>query len=363
MIPCYSSGIIYDLMECLVQQLDQNGLSNIPIFFISPVADQSLAYSNILAEWLTNSKQCKVYLPEEPFSHASFVRSGRVKHYPSVHSEQFSNDFKTPCIVLTGHPCLRFGEVVHFMELWGNSSNNLIAFTEADFPYLESLAPYQPLQMKVSYTPIDTSLNFSQINKLLTENIVPKYLILPSSYTQPPLNMPHRTDLMIDLSSTAGVKNEPGGGSSSSTTITTLFPCKTSETIKLPIKRTYARITLDQDLSSNLIPTLVKPGVTIASITGSLEGKDNKFTLKPLSLTSSSLNSSLTEWNPGQGRSLPPPKNYSYGCLDLQLFMQSLVQAGLYDSRLEHTSTGTVIHLVRHGNSVILHEKNTVTQS
>ena len=39
------------------------------------------------------------------------------------------NDFKCPCIVFTGHPSLRFGDVIHFIEMWGKSSSNTIIFT------------------------------------------------------------------------------------------------------------------------------------------------------------------------------------------------------------------------------------------
>lgn len=60
LIPCYPSGVVYDLFECLSSSLDSHGLSQIPMFFISPVADSSLAYSNILAEWLSSVKQNKV---------------------------------------------------------------------------------------------------------------------------------------------------------------------------------------------------------------------------------------------------------------------------------------------------------------
>ena len=51
--------------------------------------------------------------------------------------------------MFTGHPSLRFGDVVHFLQLWKNSPNNLLVFTEPDFPYLEALQPYQPCLMKV----------------------------------------------------------------------------------------------------------------------------------------------------------------------------------------------------------------------
>ena len=129
LVPCYSSGIIYDLLECLAVHLEQSGHVSVPIYFVSPVADHSLAYSNILAEWLTTAKQSRVYLPEEPFPHASLIRGGRLKHFSSISTDAFNTEFKSPCIVFTGHPSLRFGDVVHLIELWGSSTNNLIVFT------------------------------------------------------------------------------------------------------------------------------------------------------------------------------------------------------------------------------------------
>lgn len=56
------------------------------------------------------------------------IQTNKLKHYPSIHGD-FSNDFKQPCVVFTGHPSLRFGDVVHFMELWGKSSLNTVIFT------------------------------------------------------------------------------------------------------------------------------------------------------------------------------------------------------------------------------------------
>uniref|UniRef100_A0A9L0IE39 Integrator complex subunit 9 n=1 Tax=Equus asinus TaxID=9793 RepID=A0A9L0IE39_EQUAS len=168
LVPCYPSGVIYDLLECLYQYIDSAGLSNIPFYFISPVANSSLEFSQIFAEWLCHNKQTKVYLPEPPFPHAELIQTNKLRHYPSIHGD-FSNDFRQPCVVFTGHPSLRFGDVVHFMELWGKSSLNTVIFTEPDFSYLEALAPYQPLAMKCIYCPIDTRLNFIQVSKLLKE--------------------------------------------------------------------------------------------------------------------------------------------------------------------------------------------------
>ncbi|RWS27634.1 cleavage and polyadenylation specificity factor-like protein [Leptotrombidium deliense] len=334
LIPCYSSGIIYDLFECLVSHLENSGHSAVPIYFLSPVADQSLAYSNILAEWLTQNKQSKVYLPEEPFPHAMMVRLGRLKHFPGVQVEAFSNEYKTPCIVFTGHPSLRFGDVVHFIEMWGQSANNLIVFTEPDFPYLEALLPYQPLAMKVAYCPIDTSLSFSQANKLIRE-LKPHTLIMPHQYTSPPLLQKHRTDLVID----------------SGEFKTIVY--RRNETIKVSLKRRFERIEIDSDLAASLTPVEIRPGFSMATITGVLVAKDNKFRVYPL--TKNEIQEYLSN-KPGQSL---PPLIYTWGSLDVSLMLQKLINAGIYDASVEHTQNGCIVHLRSENAFVAIDEAST----
>jgi len=166
LVPCYPAGIIYDLIECLAGQMEINSLSTVPMYFVSPVANSSLAYSNIMAEWLSGGKQSRVYIPEEPFPHGNLVKCGRLKSFKNLYDENFSTEYRQPCVMFAGHPSLRFGEVIHFIELWGNNANNTIVFTEPSFSYLDALAPFQPLQMRTVHCPIDTSLNFSQAKKI-----------------------------------------------------------------------------------------------------------------------------------------------------------------------------------------------------
>ncbi|KAF7994273.1 hypothetical protein HCN44_003363 [Aphidius gifuensis] len=144
-IPCYPSAVVYDLFECLSTHLDKSGFTDVPLFFLSPVAESSLAYSNILSEWLSTNKQNKVYLPEEPFPHAFLVKNLRFKHFTSAWADGFRKTLaearacpskfventlsewalvtkyinRQPCVVFCGHKNLRFGDAVHFVQLWG----------------------------------------------------------------------------------------------------------------------------------------------------------------------------------------------------------------------------------------------------
>ncbi|KAJ6642709.1 Integrator complex subunit 9 [Pseudolycoriella hygida] len=100
-------------------------------------SDSSLAYSNILTEWLSSGKQNKVYIPDDPFPHASLVKNSRLKYFKHIYSEGFSTDFRQPCVVFCGHPSLRFGDAVHFIELWGSNPLHTVIFTAENLRLLQ----------------------------------------------------------------------------------------------------------------------------------------------------------------------------------------------------------------------------------
>lgn len=96
---------------------------------------------NICPLWRLHTKQWRrsflhEHADDVDVSHTRFplrflcqlIQTNKLKHYPSIHGD-FSSEFRQPCVVFTGHPSLRFGDVVHFMELWGKSSLNTIIFT------------------------------------------------------------------------------------------------------------------------------------------------------------------------------------------------------------------------------------------
>ncbi|KFQ57057.1 Integrator complex subunit 9, partial [Nestor notabilis] len=338
LVPCYPSGVIYDLLECLYQYIDSAGLSNVPFYFISPVANSSLEFSQIFAEWLCHNKQTKVYLPEPPFPHAELIQTNKLKHYPSIHGD-FSNDFKQPCVVFTGHPSLRFGDVVHFMELWGKSSLNTVIFTEPDFSYLDALAPYQPLAMKCVYCPIDTRLNFIQVSKLLKE-VQPLHIVCPEQYTQPPPTQSHRTDLMIDC--------QPPPMS-----------YRRAEVLTLPYKRRYEKIEIMPELADSLVPLEIKPGISLATVSAVLHTKDNKHVLQlppkppqpPASKKRKRVNDDVPECK--------PLKPLLSGSIPVDQFVQTLEKHGFSDVKVEDTAKGHIVLLQEAETLIQIEEDST----
>ncbi|XP_071953861.1 integrator complex subunit 9-like [Antedon mediterranea] len=338
LVPCYPSGVLFDLFECLWGYMDNMGLSQIPIYFISPVADCSLAYSQIFSEWLCSAKHSKVYLPEPPFPHADLIKNNRLKHYSSIHGE-FSNQFKTPCVVFTGHPSLRFGDAVHFMEMWGKSSLNTVLFTEPDFPYLDALAPFQPLSMKACYCPIDPAMGFSQANKMI-KDLKPGHLIIPAGYSRPPASLPHKTDLQIE--------SDP-----SPVTFTR------GEILNVPVKRKFEKIEISEQISDDLTPTEVRPGVLVSAVTGVLVVKDNQYVLQNVPPSNPPVDIQVSRKRRREEEVPKKPKHYIYGCINVDEFVQSLDKAGISDVKVEESPRGHIIHLQEEDTIIQLEESST----
>ncbi|EPY83715.1 integrator complex subunit 9 [Camelus ferus] len=318
LVPCYPSGVIYDLLECLYQYIDSAGLSSIPFYFISPVANSSLEFSQIFAEWY-------VSLPVIQYFQA-LIQTNKLKHYPSIHGD-FSNDFRQPCVVFTGHPSLRFGDVVHFMELWGKSSLNTVIFTEPDFSYLEALAPYQPLAMKCIYCPIDTRLNFIQVSKLLKE-VQPLHVVCPEQYTQPPPAQSHRVDLMIDCQPPA-------------------MSYRRAEVLALPFRRRYEKIEIMPELADSLVPMEIKPGISLATVSAMLHTKDNKHVLQKRKRPSDDI---------PDCKVLKPLLS---GSIPVEQFVQTLEKHGFSDIKVEDTAKGHIVLLQEAETLIQIEEDST----
>lgn len=111
--------------------------------------------------------------------------------------------------------------------------------------------------MKIAHCAIDTSLNFKQANKLIQE-LKPATLVVPECYTQPPPLAPTLTDLVIE--------NSPDRA---------LIPYKWGEVINLPLRRKQSQVFIENEVAQKIVPVEVKPGLSLSTVTGMLNVKDN----------------------------------------------------------------------------------------
>lgn len=237
-------------------------------------------------------------------------------------------------MVFCGHPSLRFGDAVHFIEMWGNNPNNSIIFTEPDFPYLQVLAPFQPLAMKAFYCPIDTSLNYQQANKLIKE-LKPNVLVIPEAYTKP---HPSASNLFIE---------QPDKK---------IITFKCGEIIRLPLKRKLDRIYITSELAQKISPREVAAGVTFSTLTGVLQVKDKVHCIQPCADSMQDESNSTTSTAPTKEDVMKNIK-YEYGSIDVDALMKRLTQDGFSNIKLDRTGGALTLNLVNE-DTIIKFEDN-----
>ncbi|XP_037939724.1 integrator complex subunit 9-like [Teleopsis dalmanni] len=225
--------------------------------------------------------------------------------------------------------------------MWGNNPNNSIIFTEPDFPYIQALAPFQPLAMKAFYCPIDTSLNYQQANKLIKE-LKPNVLVIPEAYVKP---LPNAPNVFID---------QPDKK---------VMTFKCGDIIRLPLKRKMERIYLNPDVSQAIAPLDVGNGYSIASLTGFIEIKDKVHNVYDCTIESDLSNGGPSTSKIGKMTSAPIPEEtlkkekILYGTLDSDTIIKCLTKDGFKNIKMERLSN-TVSLILNDDNATIKFEDN-----
>lgn len=287
LIPCLSTGLIYDMFEFLTKYFEQINLLSIHMYFISPVSNANLSISNAMSEWVTEQRQTASFSGITPFKHNELIKSKCLITIPSDRLDDTESliNFEQPCIIFTGHISLRFGPIVQLIEKLKTSSSNGIIFVDNQYSYVDALKPYQPINMKCFYLPIDTRLNISQINILLNEKIRAKNLILHEQY-------------LNDIN-----KNEK----------INILSYKKYDNIKLPsINRSFINGQLN--IKNDIKPKLISSSkLAIASIHGHLDMCDYVYDINEITDENIKQNNLIT-----------------YGKIDIEKFLINLSKNGLF---------------------------------
>jgi integrator complex subunit 9 len=185
LIPCHSSGVIYDLIDYLRKYLNSLNLHSTNMYFVSSSSEHSLAYSNISSEWMCETKQMKTYEASDPFDHGSMLRNGDLKIFTGLNTS-FANVFHqnkaNPCIIFTGDPSLRFGEITHLIKLFNKNPKNSMILIEPEYDFERTIGIYKSdLKMQVVHCPIDLRLNTKELIHLINE-INPEHKIVQNFF-------------------------------------------------------------------------------------------------------------------------------------------------------------------------------------
>ncbi|KAF6138038.1 hypothetical protein GIB67_042943 [Kingdonia uniflora] len=129
LIPSGRLGIILQLLEQLSMCLESSNCE-VPIFMISTVAEEMLAFTNIVPEWLCKQRQENLTAGKALFGHVDLIKRKKLLLFPAVHSADCLRAWQEPCIVFAPHWSLRLGPSAHFLRRWSGDYNSLLILEE-----------------------------------------------------------------------------------------------------------------------------------------------------------------------------------------------------------------------------------------
>ncbi|XAR63515.1 hypothetical protein NMG60_11023474 [Bertholletia excelsa] len=153
-----------------------------PIFFISSVAEELLAFSNIIPEWLCKQCQEKLYSGEPLFAHVDLVKDKKLHLFSAVHSDKLVRIWQEPCIIFCSHWSLLLGPAVHFLRHWCGDQNSLLV-REKEVNADIALLPFKPMAMKILQCSFLSRIKSQKVQPLLRK-LQPKIVLFPGSLRQ-----------------------------------------------------------------------------------------------------------------------------------------------------------------------------------
>ncbi|KAJ1286724.1 hypothetical protein BS78_03G374100 [Paspalum vaginatum] len=145
LIPIGRLGVILLILELISEMLHSSDMK-VPIFMISETAEEIIALTNTLPEWLCKSRQEKLFSGEALFGHVELLKEGKLFMSPHLHSKGLLEAWKEPCIVLCPHWSLRLGPVVHLLRRWCADKRCLLVLEQGNDAEL-NLKPFMPLAL------------------------------------------------------------------------------------------------------------------------------------------------------------------------------------------------------------------------
>ncbi|EEF42006.1 conserved hypothetical protein [Ricinus communis] len=181
LVPLNRLGIIMQLLEQISIFLESSAIK-VPIYVISSVAAELLAFTNIIPEWLCKFRQEKLFSGEPLFSHVELMKDKKLHVFPAVHSPNLITNWQEPCIVFASHWNLRLGPVVPLLRRWRRDENSLLVLEDgldADM----ALLPFKPIAMKVLQCSFLSGIRTQKIQPLL-KILHPKVVLFPEDLKQ-----------------------------------------------------------------------------------------------------------------------------------------------------------------------------------
>ncbi|KAJ3708642.1 hypothetical protein LUZ61_012347 [Rhynchospora tenuis] len=176
LIPSGRFGVVFPLLEHICNSFGRLNMK-VPIYIISETAQETLALTNSIPEWLCKQCQEKLFSGEALFQHMELIKEGIVSVHPFLYSSDLLEIWKEPCIVISPHWSLRLGSAVQLLHHWHADPKSLLILEEKVHAEL-SLRPFKPLKMKVLQCSFLSGIQMKKVNPLF-RTLQSKIVLVP----------------------------------------------------------------------------------------------------------------------------------------------------------------------------------------
>lgn len=115
---------------------------------ISTTAEQTLAFTNTISEWLCKKRQQKLFCGEPLFGHVDLAKAKKLHVFPLLYSSDLLLTWQEPCIVFTPHWTLRLGPAIHLLNHW-HADPRCLLILEQGIDAEMALSPFKMVAIRV----------------------------------------------------------------------------------------------------------------------------------------------------------------------------------------------------------------------
>ncbi|XP_031376840.1 integrator complex subunit 9 homolog isoform X1 [Punica granatum] len=324
LIPVDRLGMILQLMEQLLVRLENSDVK-VPVYVLSYVAEEILAFTNIIPEWLCKQRQGRLFSGEPLFGHVELVKEGKIQVHREIYSPKLLANWQEPAIVFCPHWNLRLGPAVHLLRRWHGDQNSLLVLEDEVDSGIALLPFSTTMKMEVHRCSFLSGIKLKKVQPLLG-TLQPKLVLLPEDLSKRMRCSDANSFSVIHYS--------------------------VNETVQIPSPDDG----LDLDIAPEVIPqlqwrSLREENLSIARLKGKLAMRNGKHLIFPRDELAHPKSEPLLHW----------------GSPDLQRLLTSLSEMGVSGSLLENsgnkergTATASIVH-IQEPNKALVEVRETGT--
>ncbi|KAJ2862970.1 Integrator complex subunit 9, partial [Coemansia asiatica] len=186
-------GVTQDVVQLAAENILALNLPQPQFIFVSPIAERTLQFGNIMGEWLCEGKQALLYLPEYPFADKELRKKGHL-HFVSSLADLATKNIPQGnwFVVIPPHD---IESIDHFVRQWHQdaqrcssadmaSGTGLAKFTvlihDDDAARAQRLVNRLSIGPEVTFVPVARRFTFHSIEQCLAAAERAQHVLVPS---------------------------------------------------------------------------------------------------------------------------------------------------------------------------------------